>query len=329
MEKIRRRLALTGIAVALGVVTTLARAEFPDKPVTLIVPFAAGGPSDKIARDLGEALRKKLGQTVIVENVGGAGGTLGTSRVAKAPPDGYTLLVHHIGFATAPSLYRKLPYQGINDFAFLGLINEAPSTLIAKPTMPAKTFDELRKFIAADPSKINLAHAGVGSASQLCGLMLQSALKTNLTSVPYKGTGPAMTDLMGGQVDLMCEQATNAVPQIEGGKVKAYAVTSTQRMTLPALAALPTLSEAGLKDFSVTVWHGLYAPKDTPAPVLKKLNDALKAALKDPDLIKRSEALGISVVNDGRLEPAGHKHFVETEVARWKKVIEASGQYAD
>ena len=136
MQKIRRRLALTGIAVALGVVTTLARAEFPDKPVTLIVPFAAGGPSDKIARDLAEALRKKLNQTVIVENVGGAGGTLGTSRVAKAPPDGYTLLVHHIGFATAPSLYRKLPYQGINDFAFLGLINEAPSTLIAKPTMP-------------------------------------------------------------------------------------------------------------------------------------------------------------------------------------------------
>ncbi|WP_431100856.1 tripartite tricarboxylate transporter substrate-binding protein [Roseateles noduli] len=329
MDKIRRRLALTGIAVALGVVTTLARAEFPDKPVTLIVPFAAGGPSDKIARDLAEALRKKLGQTVIVENVGGAGGTLGTSRVAKAPPDGYTLLVHHIGFATAPSLYRKLPYKGIDDFAFLGLINEAPSTLIAKPSMPAKTFDELRKVIAADPSKINLAHAGVGSASQLCGLMLQSALKTNLTSVPYKGTGPAMTDLMGGQVDLMCEQATNAVPQIEGGKVKAYAVTSTQRMSLPALAALPTLSEAGLKDFSVTVWHGLYAPKDTPAPVLKKLNDALKAALKDPDLVKRSEALGISVVNDGRLEPAGHKHFVETEVARWKKVIEASGQYAD
>jgi tripartite-type tricarboxylate transporter receptor subunit TctC len=327
MEKIRRRLALTGIAVALGVVTTLAHAEFPDKPVTLIVPFAAGGPSDKIARDLAEALRKKLGQTVIVENVGGAGGTLGTSRVAKAPPDGYTLLVHHIGFATAPSLYRKLPYKGID--AFLGLINEAPSTLIAKPSMPAKTFDELRKFITADPTKINLAHAGVGSASQLCGLMLQAAMKINLTSVPYKGTGPAMTDLMGGQVDIMCEQATNAVPQIEGGKVKAYAVTSPQRMSLPALAALPTLSEAGLKDFSVTVWHGLYAPKDTPAPVLKKLNDALKAALKDPDLVKRSEALGISVVNDGRLEPAGHKHFVETEVARWKKVIEASGQYAD
>lgn len=329
MEKIRRRLVWTGAALALGVVTTMARAEFPDKPVTLIVPFAAGGPSDKIARDLAEALRKKLNQTVIVENVGGAGGTLGTSRVAKAPADGYTLLVHHIGFATAPSLYRKLPYKGIDDFAFLGLVNEAPSTVIAKPTMPAKTFDELRKLITADPGKINLAHAGVGSASQLCGLMLQAAMKINLTSVPYKGTGPAMTDLMGGQVDLMCEQATNAVPQIEGGKVKAYAVTSTQRMTLPALAALPTLSEAGLKDFSVTVWHGLYAPKDTPAPVLKKLNDALKAALKDPDLVKRSEALGISVVTDGRLEPAGHKHFVETEVARWKKVIESSGQYAD
>ncbi|MBO9689984.1 MAG: tripartite tricarboxylate transporter substrate binding protein BugD [Mitsuaria chitosanitabida] len=329
MKNIRRRWVLTGVAMALGAGMTAAHAEFPDKPVTLIVPFAAGGPSDKIARDLGEALRKKLNQTVIVENVGGAGGTLGTARVAKAPPDGYTLLVRHIGFATAPSLYRKLPYKGVDDFACLGLINEAPSTLIGKPTLPARTFDELRKYIAADPGRLNLAHAGVGSASQLCGLMLQAAMKTTITSVPYKGTGPAMTDLMGGQVDLMCEQATNAVPQIEGGKVKAYAVTSAQRMTLPALANLPTLAESGLKDFSVTVWHGLYAPKDTPAPVLRKLNDALKAALKDPDLIKRSEALGITVITDGRVEPAGHRHFVETEVARWKKVIEASGSYAD
>ena len=188
---------------------------------------------------------------------------------------------------------------------------------------------ELRKWIAADPGRINLAHAGVGSASHLCGLLLQSALKAQMTTVPYKGTAPAMTDLMGGQVDLMCEQATNAVPQIESGKVKAYAVTSAQRMRLPALAALPTLAESGLPDFSVLVWHGLYAPKNTPAPVLARLNEALRAALKDPDLIKRQEALGISVVSDARLEPGAHRKFVEGEAARWGKLIQAAGAYAD
>ena len=329
MDNLHRRTWGLAVASALLAATGLARAEFPDKPVTLLVPFAAGGPSDKIARDLAEALRKRLNQTVIVENVGGAGGTLGAAKVATASPDGYTLLVHHIGFATAPTLYRKLPYKGIDDFAYLGLINEAPSTLIGRTSLPAKTFAELRKWIASDPTKVNLAHAGVGSASHLCGLMLQSALKTELTTVPYKGTAPAMTDLMGGTVDVMCEQATNAVPQIEGGKVRAFAVTSKERMKLPVLASLPTLAESGLPDFSVTVWHGLYAPKNVPAPVLAKLNEALRGALKDPDLIKRQEALGITVVSDARVEPAAHKKFVEAEVARWAKVIQAAGAYAD
>jgi len=329
MDKLHRR--TWGLTVASGLLIAVgaARAEFPEKPVTLVVPFAAGGPSDKIARDLAEALRKRLNQTVIVENVGGAGGTLGAAKVATSAPDGYTLLVHHIGFATAPTLYRKLPYKGIDDFAHLGLINEAPSTLIGRTSLAAKNFADLRKWIATDPTKVNLAHAGVGSASHLCGLMVQSALKAEMTTVPYKGTGPAMTDLMGGTVDLMCEQATNAVPQIEGGKVRAFAVTSKERMKLPALASLPTLAESGLPDFSVTVWHGLYAPKNTPAPVLAKLNDALRGALKDPELIKRQEALGITVVSDSRVEPAAHKKFVEGEVARWAKVIQAAGAYAD
>lgn len=329
MDKFDRRALGLAVASFLLAAAGAAQAEFPDKPVTLLVPFSAGGPSDKIARDLAESLRKKLNQPVIVENVGGAGGTLGAAKVANATPDGYTLLVHHIGFATAPTLYRKLPYKGIEDFAFLGLINEAPSTVIGRTTLPAKNFAELRQWIAADPTKVNLAHAGVGSASHLCGLMLQNALKADMTTVPYKGTGPAMTDLMGGTVDLMCEQATNAVPQIESGKVKAFAVTGKERMKLPALASLPTVAEGGLPDFSVTVWHGLYAPRNTPAPVLARLNDALRAALKDPDLIKRQEALGISVVSDARVEPAAHKKFVEGEVARWAKVIQAAGAYAD
>lgn len=314
---------------ALAATAPLIWADFPDKPITLVVPFAAGGPSDKIARDLAEALRKPLGQTVVVDNAGGAGGTIGAAKVARSTPDGYTLLVHHIGMATAPALYRKLPYKVPEDFEMLGLINEAPSVLIGNIALPAKNFGELRQWIAANGSKVNLANAGLGSASHLCGLMFQNALKTSMTTVPYKGTAPAMTDLIGGQVNLMCEQATNAVPQIEGGKVKVFGVTSLRRLTIPALKDSPTLAEAGLKDFNVQVWHGLYAPKGTPAPVLAKLNAALRAALRDPELIKREEALGLTVINDERLDPAGHKKFVEAEKQRWAQVIKDAGEYAD
>lgn len=308
---------------------SLAWADFPDKPVTLVVPFAAGGPTDKIARDLAEALRKPLGQTVVVENAGGAGGTIGAAKVARATPDGYTLLVHHIGMATAPTLYRKLSYKVPEDFEPLGLINEAPSVVIGKPGLAAGGFAELQQWVGQNAKNINLAHAGLGSASHLCGLMLQSALKVSLTTVPYKGTAPAMTDLMGGQVDLMCEQATNAVPQIEGKKVKVFGVTSAQRLTIPALKDVATLSESGLKDFNVQVWHGLYAPLGTPAAVLAKLNAALRAALKDPELIRREEALGLTVVSDDRLSPSGHRKFIETEKVRWAKVIKDAGEYAD
>ena len=325
MSKLGRYIA----GFALAGAAALAWADFPDKPVTLVVPFAAGGPSDKIARDLAEALRKPLGQTVIVDNSAGAGGTIGSARVARAAPDGYTLLVNHIGMATAPALYRKLNYKVPEDFETLGLINEAPSVLIGRQTLTATNFADLRQWIAASGGKVNLANAGLGSASHLCGLMLQSALKTSMTPVPYKGTAPAMTDLIGGQVDLMCEQATNAVPQIEGKKVKVYGVTSSKRLPLPALKDTPTLAEAGLSDFNVQVWHGLYAPRGTPPAVLAKLNAALRVALKDPELIKREEALGLSVVTDERLDPAGHRKFLETEKARWAKVIKDAGEYAD
>jgi tripartite-type tricarboxylate transporter receptor subunit TctC len=318
-----------GAAIALAGSATLAWADYPEKPVTLVVPFAAGGPTDKIARDLAEALRKPLGQTVVVDNTLGAGGTIGSARVARATPDGYTLLVNHIGMATAPTLYRKLSYKVPDDFEPLGLINEAPSVLIAKPALAANSFAELREWIASNGGKVNLANAGLGSASHLCGLMFQSALKTSMTPVPYKGTAPAMTDLIGGQVDLMCEQAVNAVPQIEGKKVKVYGITSLQRLPLPALKDVPTLSEAGLKDFNVQVWHGLYAPKGTPPAVLAKLNAALRTALKDPELIKRQEALGLTIVSDDRLDPAVHRKFVIAETARWSKVIKDAGEYAD
>ncbi|WP_245178374.1 tripartite tricarboxylate transporter substrate-binding protein [Cupriavidus sp. AcVe19-1a] len=318
------RAATLCIVSGLFVTSSYAHAEYPEKPVTLVVPFVAGGPSDKIARDVAESLRKTLGTTVVVENTAGAGGTIGTARVARANPDGYTLLVHHIGLATAPALYKKLGYK-TSDLEFLGLINEAPSTLIGKTNLPPNNLSDLRKYIAANGAKLNLANAGVGSASHLCSLLLQSTLKSDMTFVPYKGTAPAMSDIMGGQVDLMCEQATNSTPQIEAKKVKAYGVTSAQRSTVPALASIPPLNEGGVPGFNFTVWHGLYAPRGTPPAVLEKVNKALRAALKDPALIKREEALGITVVADERLSPAGHKKFFDDEVRRWTKIIKDAG----
>jgi tripartite-type tricarboxylate transporter receptor subunit TctC len=318
------------VSAALALSAGAALAEYPEKPVTIIVPFAAGGPTDKVARDLAEALRKPLGgQPVIVENVGGAGGTLGAAKVAKAAPDGYSLLLYHIGMSTSPALYRSLPYKTLEDFEYLGLVNEVPMTLIGKPGLPANNYTELVKWLEANKGKINLANAGLGAASHLCGLLFQSSIKIDMQTVPYKGTAPAMNDLLGGQVDLMCDQTTNTTGQIEAGKVKAYAVTTSKRLTTPALKNLPTLDEAGLKGFNVSIWHGLYAPKATPKAVTDKINGALRQALKDPEFIKRQEALGAVVVTDARLGGAEHKKFVEAEINKWGPVIKAAGQYAD
>ena len=306
-----------------------ALAEYPDKPITVVVPFAAGGPTDKVARDLADVLRKQLGQTIIIENVGGAGGTLGAAKVAKSAPDGYTVLLHHIGMATSPALYRKLPYDTLGDFEYLGMVNEVPMTLIGRSTLPASNFAELRKWIDANKGKINLANAGLGAASHLCGLLFQQSVAVDMTTVPYKGTAPAMTDLLGGQVDLMCDQTTNTTQQIESGKVKAFGVTTPKRLTTPSLAKLPTLDESGLKGFNVAIWHGMYAPKSTPKAVVDKLNTALRAALKDADFIKREEAMGAVVMTDARLGGAEHKKFVEAEINKWGPAIKAAGQYAD
>jgi tripartite-type tricarboxylate transporter receptor subunit TctC len=307
-------------------------ADFPikDKPITIVVPFAAGGPTDRVARDLAESMRKPLGGVIVViDNAAGAGGTIGANKVAKAVPDGHTLFLHHIGMATSPALYRKLPYDTMEDFEYLGMVNEVPMTLIARPNIPANNFKELTAWITQQKGAVNLGNAGLGAASHLCGLLFQSALKVDMTTVPYKGTAPAMTDLMGGQIDLLCDQTTNTTSQIEGKKVKAFGVTTTKRLTTPVLKDLPTLQEAGLKDFEVTIWHGLYAPKGTPADVLVKLNTALKAALKDPEFLKKEEALGAVVVNDKRTAPAEHKKFVAAEIAKWGPIIKAAGIYAD
>lgn len=307
-------------------------ADFPvkDKPITIVVPFSAGGPTDRVARDLAEAIRKPLGAVaVVVENAAGAGSSIGSNKVAKASPDGHTLLLNHIGMATMPTLLRTLPFKVESDFEYLGLINEVPMTLVGRPSLPASNYKELSGWITANKGKINLGNAGVGSASHLCGLMFQSALQVDMTTVPYKGTSPAMNDLLGGQIDLMCDQTTNTSGQIEAKKIKAFAVTTPQRLKVAGLKDLPTLNESGIKDFQVTIWHGLYAPKNLPADVATKINTALKAALKDPEFIKKQEGLGAILVTDKRVEPAEHKKFVAAEIAKWSPVIKAAGVYAD
>jgi len=324
----KRLISLTALAaMALGAQAQ----DFPGgKAITIVVPFAAGGPTDRVARDLAEALQKPLGGgPIVIDNAAGAGSTIGNAKVARAKPDGYTLLVTHVGMATTPVLYRKLSYNYETDFEYLGMVNDVPMTVIGKPQLEANNFAQLREWIAKNSGKVNLANAGIGSASHLCGLLLQTELKAELTTVPYKGTAPAIADLLGGQVDLLCDQTTNTTSQIEAKNVKPDAVTTLKRLSTPALKDIPTLDESGLKNFQVTIWHGLYAPKGTPPAILKQINDALKVALKDPNFIKKQEGLGAVVVNDKRVEPAEHKKFVQSEVARFGPVIKAAGTYAD
>ena len=300
------------------------------RPISFVLPYAPGGPTDKAARDLAQAMSKAMGgQSIVVENLPGASGSIGVARVAKASNDGYTLLFTHIAQATLPTFYRNLPYNVEKDFEYLGLVSENPMNLIARPTMPANNLAELVSWIQSNKGKISIANAGPGSASHLCGMMFQSTVKVEMVSVPYKGTAPAMTDLIGCQIDLMCDQTTTTIAQVEGKKVKSYAVTTPTRLTSPALKDSPTMQEAGYKDFAVTIWQGLYAPKGTPPAVLKKLNDALKVAVKDPEFIRKQEAGGASVITDGRVEPAGHKAFVLAEMAKWAPIIRASGIYAE
>lgn len=316
--------------VAIGLAAVLpARAAYPDHAVTLVVPFPAGGPSDQLARSLAEALRKPLGVAVQIEHIGGAGGTVGTAKVARATPDGYTLLLHHIGMATAPALYPSLAYNTLDDFEYLGLLQEVPMVLVGRPGLPAKSYAELSQWMVANRGKINLANAGQGSASQLCGLLFRSVTQMDLRSVRYRGASPAMADLLSGQVDLMCNQSTDTVALLSKNKLRAYAVTSPLRLDVPGLAEVPTLSELGLNAFSVTVWHGVYAPHGTPKPVLAALAAALQQARSDPVFQANAAAGGASVVLDARSQGPEHKRFVKSELSKWGAVIRAAGEFAN
>ena len=320
---------LFGIVAGLALLgtVTLSAQEYPNKVITVIVPFAAGGPTDAVARLLAVPMGKILGTQMIVENVGGAGGTIGANRVAKAAPDGYTLFLHHIGMSTAPSLYRKLPYDAVNDFEPIGLINETPMTLVAKKDFPPKDLKEVIAYLKANKDKVNLANAGLGAASHLCGMLFMSTIQTDLTTVPYNGTGPAMNDLLGGQVDLMCDQTTNTTTQIRAEKIKVYGVTTPKRIA--SLPNVPTMDEAGLKGFEVSVWHGLYAPKGTPKGALEKLTKALQASLKDTTLRQRFADLGADTVAENRATPEAHRALLRAEIDRWAPIIKKAGVYAD
>jgi tripartite-type tricarboxylate transporter receptor subunit TctC len=301
--------------------------QFPTRPVTMIVPYAAGGPTDTVARVVALAMQKSLGQTVVVENRPSAGGILGPEAVKNARPDGYTILIHHIGMATTPALYRQLRYNPLTDFEYIGLINDVPMTLIARQNFPAKDFREFLAYIKANKDKVTYANAGVGAASHLCGMLFMSAIETDLLTVPYKGTAPAMNDLLGGQVDFMCDQTTNTTAQIKAGKVKVYAVTSAKRV--PSLPEVPTLQELGLKGFEVGIWHGLYAPKGTPKEALDRLVAALQAAVKDAEVNKRFAELGATAYPPEKATPSALAAHLKAEIDKWGPVIRKAGVYAD
>ncbi|MSP98152.1 MAG: tripartite tricarboxylate transporter substrate binding protein BugD [Betaproteobacteria bacterium] len=300
---------------------------YPTKPVYLYIPFAAGGPTDTLGRNLAQALGKSLKHQIIVENVVGAGGTIAPSRLAKAAPDGYTVMLHHIGMSTAPALYRKLAFDPLGDFEYIGEVADVPMTMIARGNFPAGNFKEFLAYIKANKAKVTYANAGLGAASHLCGLLFMSAIQTDFTTVPYKGTAPAMNDLLGGQVDFMCDQTTNTTGQIQGGKVKAYGVTTLKRVA--SLPNLPTLDEQGLKGFQVVVWHGLYVPKGTPKAVLDRLVAANQAAVKDPDFKANLEKLGSDPVSAERATPQALQKLLKSEIEKWGPIIKEAGQYAD
>ena len=325
---IQRRVLSAVLASTVALLCSVAAAQsYPAKPVTLVVPFAAGGPTDIVARTLAAAMGKTLGQPVLIENKLGAGGTLAASYVSKAPPDGYTFLIHHNGMSTAPALYRKLSFNPLTDFEYIGQVVDVPMTLLARKDMPASNLQELITYVRANASKINLANAGLGAVSHLCGMLFQRAIGTELTTVPFQGTAPALNALLGGQVDLLCDQTTNTTQHIKAGTVKLYGVTTRQRIR--ALPDAPTLDEGGLKDFEVVVWHGVYAPKGTPAAVIEKFGAAMRAAIKDPAFATRMADLGAEQVPDSKLTPEGLRTWLQSEILKWGPVIRSAGVYAD
>ena len=326
--KLKAVLMASTVSLAAGFgLPALAQAPFPDHPISLVVPFAAGGPTDVVARMIAIPMGKSLGQTVLVENAVGAGGTIASTKVARATPNGYTILIHHMGMSTAPALYKKLAFDPLKDYEYIGQVVDVPMTLLARKDFPANNLKELQAYVKVNKDKISLANAGLGAVSHLCGLLFMSQLGVELNTIPYKGTGPAMNDLLGGQVDLLCDQTTQTVPMIKDGRVKVFGVTTLKR--LAALPNVPTLDEQGMKGFEVKVWHGMYAPKGTPKLILDKLTAALQVAMQDPMVRQRMTDLSSEIVPMDKISANGLKSHLEAEIAKWGPVIKKAGVYAD
>jgi len=323
-----QKLTIAGIAAGVLMTASAALAQgYPERQITMVIPFAAGGPTDTVGRLIAERMSADLGQQVIVENVGGAGGTLGAGQVATAEADGYTVLLHHIGMATAPTLYRNLPFNPVEAFDPVGLVTEVPMTIVARKDLEPTDFASLVTYVKENADTITMANAGIGAASHLCGMLFMQALEAPIVTVPYKGTGPAMTELLGGQIDIMCDQTTNTAEQIRGGTIKAYAVTTPARLDI--FPDLPTVGEGGFPGLEVSVWHGLYAPKGTPAEAVARLTQSLQTALADPGIAEKLAELGTAPSSAADATPEALKAKLEAEIARWKPVIETAGVYAD
>ncbi len=320
------RLFIGMLAIALSTLVVHAD-QFPSRPITIIVPYSAGGPTDIVGRLIAESMSDTLKTRVLIENLGGAGGTRGAGQVARAAPDGYTLLMHNIGQATSATLYRKLPYNPLSDFEMIGLVTDVPMTLIGRTDLEPNTLGELLTLLKTKGPEINFGHAGVGSAAHLCSLLLMSAASVQVTSIPYQGSSQSLRDIVAGQIDIGCDQTTNTSSQIRSGQVKVFAVTTPSR--LKSMADVPTADEAGLTAFDISVWHGLYAPKGTPEDILKKVNEALARALKDPRVIARFADLGTEPVAEERMSREVHRAFFNAEVAKWRPIIEAAGAFVD
>lgn len=325
MATLRR---MAGLAVGAALFASQAAAQgYPERTITMVVPFSAGGPTDTVGRLIAEKMSADLGQQIIVENVGGAGGTLGAGQVAAAEADGYTILLHHIGMATSATLYRNLAYKPLEAFEYVGLVTEVPMTLVARKDFEPTDMASLISYVKENADTITMANAGIGAASHLCGMLFMQAVEAPIVTVPYKGTGPAMTELLGGQIDIMCDQTTNTAEQIKGGTIKGYAATSPERLAI--FPDMPTVAEAGLPSMEVAIWHGIYTPKGTPAEVNERLSAALQKVLADPDLSAKLAELGTAPSPASDATPAALQAKLEAEIARWQPVIEAAGVYAD
>ncbi len=328
MRMMRRALlgAMAGAAL-LAAPAVRAQSNWPDQTITMVIPFSPGGPTDAVGRLLAEAMGRDLGVNMVPQNVTGAGGTIGVNRVAGARPDGNTVLLHNIGMATAATLYRRLPYDPVNSFETVGLVTATPMIWLARPDFPGDSFADLLRFVRERRDRVNLANAGLGSASQLCGTLLQASLGIAVTAVSFSGSGPVYPEMIGGRLDIYCDQTTSAIPFVQSRSVKALAVTTTE--PLAQVPGVPTAASAGLPGFEVAIWHGVYVPRGTPAPIVTRLNAALQAALRDPRVVARMNELGSPPEPVARQTPEAHRAHLVAEIARWRPILQAAGQFAD